>query len=158
MEGVYRRDMEGGTRKTLWNIDYGVILNTVKKKKRSPLCPTKSLICLDFVLVGIIFIANHQYNKECPGAIIFENCDYCHRNASQHPESYFTARGFQCLIVSFSRFTRQIPLKIGEYFFHITENRNRTRTIFLQFVLWHYQVIIMICKHGTVSSSQLYSQ
>ncbi len=85
-------------------------------------------------------------------------CDYCRRNASQRAECYFTVGGYQCLIVSFSHFTTQIPLKIGEYFFHTTKNLNQTCAIFLQFVLWCYQVIIMICKHGAVSCSQLYAQ
>ncbi len=47
----------------------------------------------------------------------------------------------------FSHFTWRIKLKIGEYFFCTTENQNRTRAFFLQFVLWHYRVI-MIRKHG----------
>ncbi len=35
-------------------------------------------------------------------------------------------RSFQCSIVSFLRFTGRIPLKIVDYFFHKTENRNWT--------------------------------
>ncbi len=48
--------------------------------------------------------------------------------------------------------------KLGIISCNTTENWNQKCVIFLQFILWRYQVIIMVRKHGAISRSQLYSQ
>ncbi len=46
----------------------------------------------------------------------------------------------------------------GVFISYDRESISNACNFFCNFVLLRYQVIIMICKHGAVSRSQLYSQ